>query len=100
MCLTLLLLVQVSAFTKEDEAVLKGMIRDELDSTLRDFSAARFDQLIADLQEIKLDLKLFNSDLTMQIQVKATAGSVFWQTCVRRAMALSSSTAAAIQWKG
>lgn len=59
MCLTLLLLVQVSAFTKEDEAVLKGMIRDERDSTLRDFSAARFDQLIADLQEIKLDLKLF-----------------------------------------
>ncbi|WIA09539.1 hypothetical protein OEZ85_008934 [Tetradesmus obliquus] len=47
--------IEVSAFTQEDEAVLKGMIRDELDSTLRDFSAARFDQLIADLQEIKLD---------------------------------------------
>ena len=94
------MLVQVSAFTKEEEAVLKGMIRDELDSNLRALSAARFDQLTAGLQELKLEVKLVQSDLTLQIQVNSTAGSVFWQTCIRRAIALISSKAAAIQWKG
>jgi hypothetical protein len=97
-CLTLLLLVQVLAFTKEDEAVVKGMIRDELDSNLGK-SAARFDQLTADVQELKLGVKLVQSELKLQIEVKSTAGSVYWQTCIQRSMALSSSTAAAIQWK-
>mgnify|MGYP001809949424 CR=1 FL=1 len=93
------MLVQVSAFTKEEEAVVKGMIRDELDTNIRN-SAVRFDQLTAGLQELKLEVKLVQSDLTLQIQVRSTAGSVFWQTCIRRAIALISSKAAAIQWKG